>query len=64
VVDGQSVRVDIAGSERVVNVGMLDVPPAPGDWLVVHAGFALGALAAEDAELALALLQPGVGDQL
>ncbi len=43
-VDGsgnQLAVVDFAGSKRQVNVGMLEEPPAPGDWLLVHVGFAV-----------------------
>jgi hydrogenase expression/formation protein HypC len=32
---------DIAGVRRTVNVGLLDAPVAPGDWVLVHMGFAL-----------------------
>ncbi|CAN5438122.1 HypC/HybG/HupF family hydrogenase formation chaperone [soil metagenome] len=38
---GQLAVVDLAGSRRRVNVGILDSPPDPGDWLVIHVGFAL-----------------------
>ena len=39
---GQLALVDVAGEERKVNVGMLDDPDiAPGDWIVIHMGFAM-----------------------
>jgi hydrogenase expression/formation protein HypC len=37
-------RVDVAGVRRIVNVGLLDGddPPAgPGDWVLIHVGFAM-----------------------
>ena len=36
----------------------LDGPVAPGDWLMVHAGFALGRLTEQQAEEALAMREP------
>jgi len=37
----QVALVDVEGAERRVNVGMLDEPPAPGEWVLIHMGFAL-----------------------
>ena len=38
-------RVDVAGVKRSVNIGLLDgeatSPPAPGDWVLIHVGFAI-----------------------
>jgi len=39
---------------RTVNVGLLDVRPGPGDWILVHMGFALNVMTAEEAADALA----------
>ncbi|MFJ2211809.1 carbamoyltransferase HypF [Streptomyces sp. NPDC101062] len=38
---GQLALVDVEGARRRVNVGMLDAPPAAGDWVLLHMGFAL-----------------------
>ncbi|GAA4389876.1 carbamoyltransferase HypF [Tsukamurella soli] len=38
---GQIARVDVEGVERRINVGILDRPPSPGDWVVIHMGFAM-----------------------
>jgi hydrogenase expression/formation protein HypC len=62
VIDAQSVRVDMGGSPRAVNTVMLDTQPELGQWLVVHAGFALGLLEPEEAESALALFEAATGD--
>jgi hydrogenase expression/formation protein HypC len=50
--------VEIAGVQRTVNVGLLDKPVAPGDWLLVHMGFALGPI--PDDELADVLASLGL----
>ncbi|MDG4826330.1 carbamoyltransferase HypF [Asanoa sp. WMMD1127] len=39
--EGQVALVDVEGAHRRVNVGMLDAPPAPGDWVLIHMGFAV-----------------------
>ena len=41
---------DIAGVQRTVNVGLLDAPVAPGDWVLVHMGFALSAIPDDELE--------------
>jgi hydrogenase expression/formation protein HypC len=49
-------NVDIAGVRRAVNVGLLD-DPAPGDWVLVHVGFAISRVDEEEARATLALLE-------
>ena len=35
-------KVDVSGVRRTVNVGLLtDDPPLPGEWVLIHVGFAL-----------------------
>jgi hydrogenase expression/formation protein HypC len=37
-------RVDVAGVQRTINVGLLDVDGTsvePGDWVLIHVGFAM-----------------------
>lgn len=57
-IDGESAVVRAAGSERPVSLLTLDEPLAPGDWLVVHSGFALHRITADEATLALAIRRP------
>jgi hydrogenase maturation protein HypF len=49
----QLALVDVVGAQRRVNVGMLDTPPRPGDWLLIHMGFALEIIDAAAAEQAM-----------
>jgi hydrogenase expression/formation protein HypC len=48
--------VDMGGVSRPVNVGLLDERPGPGDWILVHMGFALSAMTAQEAQDALEAL--------
>ncbi|HET9508882.1 MAG TPA: HypC/HybG/HupF family hydrogenase formation chaperone [Gaiellaceae bacterium] len=53
-------RVDVAGVVRNVNVALLDRDgdaAAPGDWVLIHVGFALSKLDEEEATATLRLLQ-------
>ena len=48
--------VDVVGVRRTVNVGLLD-GAEPGDWVLIHVGFALSQIDEEEAAATLALLQ-------
>ena len=48
--------VDVAGVQRVIDVGLLGADVRPGDWILIHAGYALSKIDAEEAEATLALL--------
>jgi hydrogenase expression/formation protein HypC len=53
--------VDIAGLRRNVNVGLLDDDDdggaRPGDWVLIHVGFALSKVDEEEAHATLQLLE-------
>ncbi len=56
-------RVDVAGVVRTVNVGLLDLDGGaaePGDWVLIHVGFALSKVDEVEAAATLRMLQ-GMG---
>ena len=56
-------RVDVAGVRRTINIGLLDDEGGgarPGDWVLIHVGFALSKVDEEEAEATLKLLE-GMG---
>ncbi len=54
-------RVDVSGVRRVISIGLLaDDPPAPGEWVLIHVGFALSKIDEAEAAAALAFLA-GIG---
>ncbi|MDH6285596.1 HypC/HybG/HupF family hydrogenase formation chaperone [Rhodococcus sp. NM-2] len=55
----QLALVDVVGEQRKVNVGMLpeDVSLEPGDWIVIHMGFAMEKVDEAGAEKAMAGLE-------
>ena len=57
-------KVDVAGVQRTINIGLLDADGAGaeiGDWVLIHVGFALSKVDEEEAEATLSLLQ-GMGE--
>ena len=53
-------RVDVAGVQRNVNVGLLDGDDGgagPGDWVLIHVGFALSKVDEEEAIATRRLLE-------
>jgi hydrogenase expression/formation protein HypC len=49
-------RVEVSGVRRVINVALVD-RAAPGDWVLVHVGFAISRIDEQEAEATLALLE-------
>jgi hydrogenase expression/formation protein HypC len=49
-------KVDVAGVRRNVNIGLLD-SGAPGDWVLIHVGFALSKVDEDEAQATLRLLE-------
>ena len=62
-VDGPSAVVDVGGARREISLLLLDDVIA-GDWVILHAGFAIQKLDEEEAEKTLALLRelPGAAE--
>jgi len=64
----QLARVEIAGVRRVINIGLLeDEVLAPGDWVLIHVGFAMSKIDEDEAAMALASLQlmgSGLDDEM
>ena len=47
-------KVEVSGVRRVINIGLLaDDMPVPGEWVLIHVGFALSKI--DEAESASAL---------
>ena len=54
--------VSVEGVKRMVNIGLLeDEPLVPGDWILIHVGFALSKIDEREAKASLEWLT-GVGD--
>ncbi len=53
----QIAMVDVVGSERRVNIGMLEDPVHAGDWVLIHLGFAVERIDEDEAGAALVGLE-------
>ncbi|MBV9537066.1 MAG: HypC/HybG/HupF family hydrogenase formation chaperone [Solirubrobacterales bacterium] len=57
----QIARVDVVGVRRSINVGLLSDGNGggvePGDWVLIHVGFALSKVDEQEAHATLSLLQ-------
>ena len=45
-------KVDVAGVRRTINIGLLDedgIGVGPGDWVLIHVGFAMSRVDEEEA---------------
>lgn len=60
--------VDVSGVHRKINLGMLEADNIqPGDWVLIHVGFAMLKLDAEEAAQAMQSLQmmsEGMADEI
>jgi hydrogenase expression/formation protein HypC len=56
---GDVAMVDVAGVVREINLGILDGPAEPGDHVLIHSGFALERMTAEQAQEALNVFRDG-----
>ncbi|MDH4178312.1 MAG: HypC/HybG/HupF family hydrogenase formation chaperone [Thermoleophilia bacterium] len=59
---GGLARVDVSGVRREVCIALVDeqtAPVEPGEWVLVHVGFALARIDEADARETLALLRKG-----
>jgi hydrogenase expression/formation protein HypC len=60
--DAGLAKVDVGGVKRNVNVGLLgEEGIGPGDWVLIHVGFAMSKIDEEEAKSTLDFLQ-GLGE--
>jgi hydrogenase expression/formation protein HypC len=54
-------KVNVSGVRRLINIGLLsDDPPRPGEWVLIHVGFALSKIDEAEAAAAMEFLE-GIG---
>jgi hydrogenase expression/formation protein HypC len=55
-INGDMAVIELGGTQRQASLTLLE-NPAVGDWVIIHAGFAIEKLSEEDAEQTFALLR-------
>jgi hydrogenase expression/formation protein HypC len=59
--DTDLAKVEVSGVRRNVNIGLLeDEKLVPGDWVLIHVGFALSKIDEDEAKAAMEFLE-GIG---
>lgn len=53
---GEFAKVEVSGVRRRINAALLD-DVAPGDWVLIHVGFAMSRISAEEAAEQMDLLR-------
>ena len=56
---GEMADVEVAGVVRPIHLGLLDGPFVPGDYILVHLGFALERISEEQAREAVQVFADG-----
>jgi hydrogenase expression/formation protein HypC len=63
-IDGNMARVEVGGTVQHVRLDLVSEKPELGDYVIVHAGFALQRLDREEALETLKLFQEGLDIEL
>ncbi|PZR92836.1 MAG: HypC/HybG/HupF family hydrogenase formation chaperone [Candidatus Nephthysia bennettiae] len=53
----QLALVDVVGVKRRINIGLLENGVNPGDWVLIHVGFAMSIVDQKEAAEALSMLE-------
>ena len=53
---GHFATVEVSKVRRTINIDLLENPPLPGEWVLIHVGFAMSRISAADAAEQLRLL--------
>jgi hydrogenase expression/formation protein HypC len=53
---GHLATVEVSRVRRTINIDLLEPPPAPGEWVLIHVGFAMSRISDEEAAEQLRLL--------
>jgi hydrogenase expression/formation protein HypC len=56
-VEGTRAVVELGGATQEISIVLVDPPPVPGQYAIVHAGFALNVIDEDEARENLALLE-------
>jgi hydrogenase expression/formation protein HypC len=57
--DNDLAQVDVAGVVREINLALLDGPFLPGEYILIHSGFALERMTEQQAREALSVFDDG-----
>jgi hydrogenase expression/formation protein HypC len=53
---GHLATVEVSKVRRIINIDLLEPPPEPGEWVLIHVGFAMSRISDREAAEQLRLL--------
>jgi hydrogenase expression/formation protein HypC len=53
---GHLATVEVSKVKRTINIDLLEPPPVPGEWVLIHVGFAMSRISGDEAAEQLRLL--------
>jgi hydrogenase expression/formation protein HypC len=63
-IDGQDAEVQVGGVRQMIRLDVISEDPEVGDYVIVHAGFALNRIDKEEALATLKLFEEGLNIEL
>jgi hydrogenase expression/formation protein HypC len=54
--EGHLATVEVSRVRRTINIDLLEPPPEPGEWVLIHVGFAMSRISESEAAEQLRLL--------
>ena len=54
--EGHLATVEVSKVRRTINIDLLEPPPEPGEWVLIHVGFAMSRISESQAAEQLRLL--------
>jgi hydrogenase expression/formation protein HypC len=52
-IENNTATVEVSGTQRTVGLDIIDPPPKVGEYVIVHAGFAINTINEQEAQLIL-----------
>lgn len=52
-IENNTATVEVSGTQRTVGLDIIDPPPKVGDYVIVHAGFAINSIDEQEAQITL-----------
>lgn len=62
-IEDNTAKVEIGGTEKTVRLDIIDQKPEVGEYLIVHAGFAINVIDEQEAQITLGYFEEMLADE-
>lgn len=62
-IEDNTAKVEIGGTEKTVRLDIIDQKPEVGEYVIVHAGFAINVIDEEEAQITLGYFEEMLADE-